>query len=84
MIPIHELIRNRKQELPPENQPKIEYGFQELGVEMQEYFKPKYPSEVWALFYKYPEGLIRDSFKRCKKRGNTNVRYLVGIIKRCK
>ena len=56
---------------------KIDYSFQDLGIEMQSYFK----KIIWYLFHKYDELKIRDAFKICKEKGIKKVNYLVGIIK---
>jgi len=57
---------------------KIEYSFQEAGIELQQYFKVKW---VWRLFYKYKESNIREALRICKEKGVTNPNYLIGILK---
>ena len=57
---------------------KVEHSFQELGLELQQYFG----KGVWWLFYKYKEEDIRRAFGICQRNGKTNVNYLVGCIKR--
>jgi hypothetical protein len=59
---------------------KIEYEFQQLGIEMQ----PMYGKAVWSLFYKYPLSKIKDADKICRERGITKIPYLIGVIKRLK
>jgi len=57
---------------------KADFRFQELGMEMQEYFK----QNIWYLFYKYDEFQIKDAFTICKNKGIKKINYLVGIIRR--
>ena len=57
---------------------KIEYSFQEIGVQMSQYFK----GNIWWIFHKHPEWKIRDAFKVCKKAGIYKINYLLGILKK--
>ena len=57
---------------------KVDYSFQELGLELQQYFG----KGVWWLFYRYKEADIRRAYEICQRKGNKNVNYLVGCIKR--
>lgn len=61
---------------------KIDYSFQELGIEMQDYFTSAKKSLIWSLFYKFREDKIRDAFKVCKEKGIQNIAYLMGILKK--
>jgi len=58
---------------------KIDYSYQELGIELQEYFGVKW---VWRFFYIYPESKIREAFKITKERGMTKPSYMVGVMKK--
>ena len=72
-----DLLKRRK---PKKQKHKIDYRFQELGIEMQKYFK----KNIWFLFTKYDELKLRDAFKICKKKGIKNIAYLLGIYRRMK
>lgn len=74
---IKEIILKRLEEKPKH---KIEYSYQELGIELEEYFKSK---RVWGMFHKvgYTEPLMRYAFKECKTRNINNVNYFEAIIK---
>lgn len=56
--------------------PKINYSFQEIGVEMQKVYGKK----VWSIFYKHPEGKIREAWKIANQRGILSFGYLLGIL----
>jgi len=64
----------------PRAGPKIDWSFQEIGVEMQKVYGKK----VWSLFYKYPEGKIREAWKVAQKRKILSFNYLIGIINNLK
>ena len=61
---------------------KVDFPFQELGIEMQTY----YDENIWWLFHKdyAPLGKIREAFKIAKAKNNKSVPYLIGIIKNLK
>jgi len=76
--------------------PKIDYEYQALGLEMQEFF-PRFVKNtkgedvdqwkrIWTLFWKvgYTERKIRYAFKECVTRGKPSVSYLEAIIRKCK
>lgn len=63
---------------------KIDYSFQELGLEMQDYFGKNKKGLIWSLFYKFREDRIRDAFIFCQKKGIKDISYLVGILKNAK
>ena len=58
---------------------KIDYSYQELGIEIEDYFKTK---RGWALFHKvgHTEALMRYALKECKTRGISNINYFITII----
>lgn len=66
--------------------PKIDHEFQELGVEMMDFFKKEEHKRMWTLFYKkdYTIQKIRYAFKECKTRNKCSVGYMEAIIKNCK
>uniref|UniRef100_A0A6H1ZQA3 Uncharacterized protein n=1 Tax=viral metagenome TaxID=1070528 RepID=A0A6H1ZQA3_9ZZZZ len=56
---------------------KVDYSFQDLGLEMQDYFK----TNIWWIFHRnWGEEQIRDAFIACKRAKITKVSYLVGIL----
>lgn len=63
------------------NKRKIDHSFQELGIELEEYFGKS--SRIWAMFYKkgYTEHLMRYAMKECKQREIKNLNYFEKIIK---
>lgn len=76
---IEDLIKN----IQTQPKKRIDYSFQDLGLELQDWFPVKDKSRVWSIFYKvgYTEELIRYSFKECKKRNIKNINYMITIIK---
>jgi hypothetical protein len=68
---------------------KIDFSYQELGLEMQEFFPLKDRPRIWGSFYKYDERKIRDAFITCQKQFRAtndnkfkNINYLIGIVKK--
>jgi hypothetical protein len=63
---------------------KVEYEFQQLGLEMTEHFGKKYRSQIWAHFYKaeYPLSIIRETWFIYLKTGKNSFPYYLGILKR--
>lgn len=61
---------------------KVDYEYQALGLEMQEWFPKKDWKVVWAIFHRkgFTERLIRDAFLECKKRNVKGIGYLITII----
>lgn len=59
---------------------KVEFEYQELGIEMQKYFK----KNIWYLFWKYNEEDIKYAYEQCKKYDKPHVPYLVAIIRKRK
>lgn len=61
---------------------KIDYEFQQLGLELQEWFPKKDWPRIWTMFYKkgFNERLIRDAFLECKKRKVKGIGYLIAIV----
>lgn len=61
---------------------KIDYEFQQLGLEMQEWFPKKDWKRMWTIFYRkgFTESLIRDAFLECKKRKVKGIGYLIAIV----
>ncbi len=54
---------------------RIKYSYQELGFEMQKYFK----QNIWFIFYRYRESEIREAFQICQKEKKP-FPYLMGIL----
>ena len=67
----------------PTKGPRIEYSFQDIGVQMEAYFKSKL---IWVTFHNknYTETMIRDAFIACQKRGIADIRYFYGVLNRIK
>ena len=57
---------------------KIDYEYQEIGVEMSKYFK----ENIWWIFHKYPYPDIRQAFKVCREKGIYTIGYLREVLKR--
>jgi len=60
---------------------RIDYSFQELGLEIEAYFGKS--SRIWSMFHKvgYTEHLMRYALKECMTRGVKNLNYFEKIIK---
>lgn len=56
------------------------HEFQIIGKEMTKYFG----KSCYWLFTKYHHGKIKDAFDICQKRGITDLRYCIGIIRALK
>ena len=68
---------------------KVEFSYQALGLDMQEFFPIKDRPRIWGSFYKYDERKLRDAFITCQKQFKAthddkfrNINYLIGIVKR--
>lgn len=61
---------------------KIEFSFQDLGVEMMNHFGKQNRGRIWPLFVnkKYPEGKIRDAWIAYQKGNVKNINYFMGIL----
>ncbi len=59
--------------------PKVQYEFQELGIEMESWFN----QNIWFVFYKKEAELnkIKKAFEICKKRNIKNIAYLLKILR---
>jgi len=57
---------------------KIDYEYQEIGIEMSKYFK----DNIWWLFHKYSYPKIRQAFKICQRDSIYTISYFIGIIKK--
>lgn len=69
-----------KEKTPPK-ETKVEYEFQEIGLELQKYFGMK---NVFFVFYK-PWGKVsnvRHALKVCKEKNIKAFPYFVGILKK--
>ncbi len=69
-----------------EDTPKIDHSFQELGVEMEAWFKKEKKNLLWSLFHKkeYSENMLREAFFACKRQNKASVLYLMGVLRRMK
>lgn len=57
---------------------KIDYEYQEIGIEMSKYFK----ENIWWLFSKYPYPKIRQAFKKRQEEGVYKISHLLSDLKR--
>jgi hypothetical protein len=59
---------------------KIDFEFQELGLELEQWFGKK----LYWLFYKPEADLekVKQAFKVCRDKGIRKLEYLIGIIKK--
>ena len=57
---------------------KIDYEFQEVGLEMKEWFG----GNVFWIFYRPEAELnkVKEAFKICKEKGIKKVDYLLGVL----
>lgn len=60
----------------------IEYEYQALGLEMQDFFGKDYSKRIWPLFYKYPVPKVREAWLRFKKQPVLSFNYFFGILRR--
>lgn len=69
-------------EIKKDEGPKVEYEFQQLGLEMIGHFNPKYPSMVWSLFYRkqYSVPTIREAWIEYQKQKIKGFLYFMGIL----
>lgn len=67
---------------PAQKGPKIDFEFQALCIELQQY----YGKGVWALPHKvgFTERRIQKAHEICQRRGILNFRYLIGVIRKLK
>jgi hypothetical protein len=59
--------------------PKVQYEYQEIGLEMQKWFG----KNIWWIFSRPEANLqkVRDALKICQQKGIKNIGYLIGILK---
>ena len=57
---------------------KVNFEFQEIGLEMQKYFN----QNIWFLFYRYPLDDIKKAFEICKTKKINKVGYIIGVLKK--
>jgi hypothetical protein len=71
-------LKEKRAEYERAHKQKIDYEYQELGVEMQQHFG----RNIWWLFWKHDINDLRYAFDICKKNDIKEVNYLIGCIKR--
>lgn len=59
---------------------KVDFEFQQIGIELE----PYYGKAIWPIFYKFHLEKIKDAHKVCTKKGITNIKYLIGVMKKLK
>lgn len=83
MKSLFEIIGEKKvDESPPSR--RIDFSFQELGIEMTEKFGEKFRDRIWPLFHhkKWNEQVIREAFEVYKKGEHKGFEYFMGILHR--
>jgi len=76
---IEEILKNKFQQV--EVAPKVEYEYQDICLQMEEYFGKK--KLIWALPHRvgYTNQLMRYALKECTTRKVNNLNYFIAIIK---
>lgn len=83
MKPLFEITQNYQLPIPQGSPPKrVDYPFQEVGIEMAQYYSSEKPSRIWPLFYKYKLGNIKEALYIARKKENTSFKYFMGILLR--
>lgn len=61
---------------------KIDFEFQQLGIEMMQHFGKQYSNRIWPLFHKaqYHISVIRDAWFIYQKTGKNSFLYFLGIL----
>lgn len=77
---IEEILKAKYSNFTP-SEKRIEYSYQELGIEIENYFGKS--SRIWAMFHKkgYTEHLMRFALKECTNRSIKNLNYFEAIIR---
>lgn len=72
--------QNFLESIPSKKESKVNFEFQELGLELQ----PIYGKVIWSLFHKvgFTEQKIRRAHEVCKQKGILKLAYLIGCVKR--
>ena len=75
---IEEILKKKFQS--QEKTPKVEYEYQDLCLQLEEYFGKK--KLIWALPHRvgYTNQLMRYSLKECQTRNIKNLNYFIAII----
>ena len=63
---------------------RVEYEYQEIGLEMQKWFPKSEWRLIWPLFYKYPVYSVKRAFKETRDRNKKTVRYLIVVLRNMK
>lgn len=81
MKSLFEILEKKKvDESPPLK--RIEFSYQELGIEMTKMFGEKFRNRIWPLFRdrRYNERIIKEAFERYKKGEAKGFLYFLGIL----
>ena len=65
-----------------ESKHRIDWSYQELGIEMQGYFPPKDWRWMWSLFHdiRFNENKIIEGFRVCKEKGVYTIPFIIGVM----
>lgn len=59
----------------------VEYEYQEVGKQMQDYYPVKQRGWLWSLFWKYPLADIKLAHEKTVAQDKKDVRYLNAILR---
>ena len=77
---LKEILKGRREAFLKKNKgKKVDYPFQEIGLELEEWFGQK----CWFVFYKPEADLdkVKNALEICKTKEIKNIGYLLGILK---
>lgn len=62
--------------------PKVEFEFQQLGIEMEKHFGKRFKGSIWGNFHKaeYNISVIRESWFTYQKQSIKSFPYFMGIL----
>lgn len=73
-----ESLTAKREEYEKSHPEKIEFEYQEVGLEMKKHFNKNL---FWLFHQNYTLEDIKAAFAICKKRGINNHNYLLGVLK---
>lgn len=73
-------------EIPKSGKEKVDFEFQALCLELQEYFDKENKSRIWSLPYQswFNETKAWRALDITKKAGVNNINYFIGVLKKLK
>lgn len=83
MQPLFDLL---PKEIPKIKDDKVQFEFQALCLELQEYFGKQNKSRIWSLPYQvwFNETKAWRALDITKKAGVKNINYFIGVLKKLK